>query len=215
VLGDDAYGGQPLGARCADVVLRHHLDDAVADQAREAAGDEQAEGDARQYERIETATEHGDPAQLGGKDLDQDHADPEAWQRQSGEREHHACGVDPSIGSDAGDDAECAAEQQANDEAADGEPQREWELVCDQTDHRLLVAEAIAEITARGFYEEADVLHDEWPIQAELGTRCVHGGVADGGSLQHQKDWIARGESHRAEHDSPGDEQRQDSTEQA
>ena len=204
---------QPFGARRADIVLRHHLYDAVADQARKTTGDEQPEGDAREYQRVEAASEHRDPAQLGGEDLDQDHADPETWQRQSGQREHHAGGIDPAIGPDARDDTERAAQQHTDYKSADGEPQREGNRRR-SADHRLLVAEAVAEFAARGIRQEADILHKEWPLEAELGARRVHRSVADRGSLQHQKDRVARRKSHRAEHHGPGDEQRQDGTEQ-
>jgi len=114
------------------------------------------------------------------------------------------------FGPDPSDDAERAAEQHTYDKAADGQLQRVGELGSDQLRHRLTAAEAVTKIATHGIEQETDILHRQRPVEAEPGARRVHGLVADRCSLQHQQHWVAGREPHGAEHDGPGDEERQD-----
>ena len=78
------------------------------------------------------------------------------------------------LGRQAGDDAERAAQQHADQEASDGELQRVGELGSDQAGHRLAAAKAVAEIAAHGIGQERDVLPANGRSRPSLGARRIH-----------------------------------------
>ena len=156
------------------------------------------------------AAQHGQPAQRGGEDLDQQHRGPEARDGNPGQRRRHDRGVHPAIRPQPGGDAEQGPHHQPEQQPAGSEREGGRQLVRHHLRHRLPRAERIPEIARDGPAEEADILRPNRPVQAKpdpLGRdRLLAGRVV----AQHQRHRIAGHQLQGREHQRPGQHQRRD-----
>ena len=157
------------------------------------------------------------PLQVGGKDDDEQDAEPEIGHRQAekGDKGDRVVpgGVAPCRGNQAGRHGD----HQRQHERQQRQRQRARQRLGDQLRHRHAAAvDGRAEITLEHVAEPDEVLHPHRLVEAEM-TAQVLDRLGTAGIEQHGADGIARHDPQHEEHqrrDRPHDDQRTDETSQ-
>ena len=175
VAPDDGARRHALGARRADVILAEHLEHRRARHPRDIGGHDDGEIDggerevAQSLDRIveRPGADHREPAQLDGKDEEQQDRRDEAGKRKAEQRADAGDIVDPGVAAQRRPDAERDADERAEHDRRHRQVDRVGQDVAHLFDDRLAGHQRVAPFAAHGVDEEVDVLRADRLVDAQ------------------------------------------------
>ena len=166
----------------------------------------------RSKERAEAGVDaletlHRKPAQVDGKDLDQDIADHEHRHREADHRQSHHEAVDPGAVLPCRDDAERHRDGDGKDDGRQRDADRGFDALADHLQHRHIRDQGNAEIAMQQLADPGEELGIERFVQPERGAnalellrRRVVAGQNRGGIARGQPQQQKHEQRHHAHH---------------
>ncbi len=167
MLEDHLAGGQPFGARGADVVGAQDFDHAGAYQPHEGRRHVIAQRDGGHHEVLPAAAARdGQHAQRDREQHDEDEGEEKVGQRLAQHRHRQAQPVDEAALVESGQHAQRDGDQQGDRQRSQAQQQRGLQLGPDQRSHLGLEIYRGAEVALQDMPEPVGILHQHGPVQA-------------------------------------------------